>query len=64
MNVLRFDIIPDGYFQAASQTLGSSEDELSAVERGEVSVERFGIIMDNLKHAANALWWVPVQGRC
>ena len=64
MNVLRFNIEPDGYFQAASETLGSSEDELGAVERGEVSPERFGVIMDNLKHAATMLWSAPAQGRC
>ena len=64
VNILRLDIVPGGYFQAAAKTLGSSSDEVGAIERGAVSAERFGIIMDNLQHAVMSLYSALPAGRC
>lgn len=55
-------IIPHGYFVAKPFTIGSSDEEMAAAARGEVSVERMTEIRERMHHEMYVLSERPIEG--
>lgn len=53
----------NGEFRTRPHMVGSTDEEIEAVARGEVAQERRAQIGSALYQAANDLWFAPVLGR-
>lgn len=59
-------IPPDGYFMVRPRCIGSTDEEIEAIGRGDASVpkERIVSIEAALKNAAAMLHMTPARGSC
>jgi len=63
MNAL-LHIIPSGEFVARPSTVGTTNEELEAMARGEVAPERVEQIRNNMQSATEMLGIAMPQGSC
>ena len=56
-------IIPDGYFVAKPKTIGSSDEEMEAMSRGELAEVRVIEIRRRLHQEMVILNDLPIEGR-
>lgn len=63
MNV-RLDLTPTGCFVAVPSTVGTTEEEVLAMTRGELPKERLEAILTGLGAAAHRLNAMEIGGSC
>lgn len=62
--IARLDLVPNGCFCAEARTVGATDEEVVAVQRGELPEPRREAVAMALRFAANALAAREVMGHC
>lgn len=62
--IARLDIAQGGCFVAQAFTVGSTDEEIAAMEKGDLPAERKEAIAENLRRAAFSLNAQPAGGWC
>ncbi len=62
--VVRFDIVPVGYFQARRDVVGVSEAEMAEMENHAMPTARYGQILERLLNESVKLNDMTPEGRC
>jgi hypothetical protein len=64
MNIASMPLPQDGYFFARAESIGTTDVELTAASRGEITKERKSVLITNMQEAMIALSRCPPEGKC